>query len=66
MAAGVALEALDLPIQGAMRSAAAITFVALGLCSAGQAWIGWSRTERALRASRPLPAPILAPSSPQA
>ena len=31
--------------------------MALGLLAAVQAWIGWMRTERALRENRALPAP---------
>ena len=58
-AAGVALEALDLPIQAAWRSAAAVMFVVLGLLAAAQAWLGWARTERALRIGRTLPGPSL-------
>lgn len=56
-AAGVALEAVDVPAHAALRAAAALTFVLLGFVAAAQAWIGWSRTERALRLSRPLPGP---------
>ncbi|SFC58600.1 putative membrane protein [Nocardioides terrae] len=56
-AAGVALEALDLPAHAGLRAAAALTFVVVGFVATMQAWIGWSRTERALRLSRPLPGP---------
>lgn len=55
VAAGVALEALELPISPGLRMAAALVFVALGLIAAAFSWIGWSRTERALRAARALP-----------
>jgi putative membrane protein len=55
VAAGVALEALELPISATLRFAAAILFVALGLLAALFSWIGWSRTERAMRAERALP-----------
>ena len=57
LAAGVALEALAVPISPGFRLASAIVFVALGLLAAVQAWIGWMRTERALRENRALPAP---------
>jgi putative membrane protein len=60
-AAGVALEALDLPIAGGLRLACALLLIGLGLLAAVQAWFGWSAIERALRRSRPLPAPRLAP-----
>jgi len=61
LAAGVALEALDLPIAEGVRLASALVFIALGLLASVQAWVGWMVTERALRQSRPLPAPRLAP-----
>ncbi|SCX54275.1 putative membrane protein [Klenkia marina] len=60
LAAGVALEALDLPIAEGVRLAAALVLVALGLLAPVQAWLGWVATERAMREGRPLPAPRLA------
>src|SRR5215212_6695060 len=60
-AAGVALEALDLPIGPGLRLACAVLLIGLGLLAPVQAWFGWAATERALRRSRPLPAPRLAP-----
>lgn len=57
LAAGVALEALQVPISPGFRLASAIVFVLLGVLAAIQAWIGWARTEKALRENRPLPAP---------
>ncbi|WP_331254268.1 YidH family protein [Blastococcus sp. VKM Ac-2987] len=59
LAAGVALEALDLPIAEGLRLASALVFIALGLLAPVQAWFGWMATERALRRSRPLPSPRL-------
>ena len=59
LAAGVALEALDLPIAEGVRLAAALVFIVLGLLAPLQAWTGWGATERALRESRPLPSPRL-------
>ena len=59
LAAGVALEALDLPIAEELRLASALVFVVLGLLAPVQAWTGWVATERALRQSRPLPSPRL-------
>jgi len=61
LAAGVALEALALPVDAALRLASAVVFVVLGLLAAAQAWLGWARAEVALRRGRPLPAPTLAP-----
>lgn len=61
LAAGVALEALALPVDPALRLASAVVFVVLGLLSAAQAWLGWARAEIAMRRATPLPAPSLAP-----
>ena len=55
-AAGVALEALQVPVTPGFRVASAAVFVLLGLIGALQAWLGWVRTERALREGRSLPA----------
>ena len=60
LAAGIALEALELPIEPRLRLAAALVFVALGTAAPIQAWLGWVRVERAIRTERPLPAPALA------
>nr|WP_206697309.1 DUF202 domain-containing protein [Microbacterium aquimaris] len=60
MAAGVALEALELPENTGFRLAAALIFVLLGLLAAVHAWLSWVRTERALRRSSALPAPATA------
>ena len=59
IAAGVALEILDLPIQPGLRLAAALVFGLLGVLAALQAWIGWARTETALRLGRALPGPTV-------
>jgi putative membrane protein len=59
LAAGVALEALEVPPSAGFRLASALTFVVLAVLAALQAWIGWARTERALREARSLPAPSL-------
>lgn len=56
-AGGVALEALGLGLHPQLRLAAALLLVFSGLGTSLQAWIGWTRTERALRLSRSLPAP---------
>lgn len=54
-AAGIALEALRLPVEPGFRVASAAVFVLLGLIGTVQAWLGWMRTERALREGRRLP-----------
>jgi putative membrane protein len=59
VAAGVALEALKLPIRADLRFASALVFIALGLLAAAQSWIGWARTERSMRDHRALPAPVM-------
>ncbi|MEV7972320.1 DUF202 domain-containing protein [Cellulomonas sp. NPDC089187] len=57
LAGGVALEALDLPVEPHWRLAASLLLIALGVLAPAQAWWGWARAERALRERRPLPAP---------
>lgn len=59
LAAGVALEALKLPVEPTFRLAAAGAFVLLGLLAAIQAWVGWARTESSLRRDRALPGPAI-------
>ncbi|TKV60342.1 DUF202 domain-containing protein [Nakamurella flava] len=59
-AGGVALEALGLGLHPQLRLAAAVLLVLAGIGTSAQAWVGWTRTERALRLSRPLPAPASA------
>ena len=61
VAAGVALEALALPVQPVWRTAAAVDFVVLGLLATVEAWLGWARSERAIRTRSVLPGPSLAP-----
>ncbi|WP_089802054.1 YidH family protein [Cellulomonas sp. KH9] len=58
LAGGVALEALDLPVEPHLRLAAAVVLIALGTLAPAVAWWGWSRTERAMRRGDPLPAPV--------
>ena len=57
IAVGLAVEALNLPISHALRTPTAITFVLLAVAAAGQAWLGWARTEHALRCNSVLPGP---------
>lgn len=59
VAGGVALEALGLGLNPGLRLAAAILLIAAGTLAPIQAWLGWYTTERALRASTPLPSPYL-------
>lgn len=55
VAAGVALEALQLPTSPGFRLASVIVFLTLGVLAAIQAWTGWLRTEKSLRQNRVLP-----------
>ena len=55
IAAGIALEALALPIQPDLRRTAAIILLLLGLAVPALAWLTWGAVERALRRSTPLP-----------
>jgi putative membrane protein len=55
IAGGVALEALALPIEPALRRAASIILLLLGLVVPLLAWVTWGIVERALRQGRPLP-----------
>jgi len=59
IAAGVALEAFVVNMPAGIRLAAALLLVIAGIAAPVQAWFGWLRIERALRNSRPLPAPVL-------
>lgn len=58
LAAGVALEALDLPVEPRLRLAAAALLVVLGTATPLLAWTGWARAERAMRRREPLPPPV--------
>ncbi|MFD0485304.1 YidH family protein [Kineococcus sp. GCM10028916] len=60
LAAGVALEGLDLALQPGFRFAASVVLVVLGLLTPLQAWRGWARDERAMRLRAPLASPTLA------
>lgn len=61
LAAGVALEALEIPATAGPRTALVVALGALAAVSSGAAFLRWARAERALRTHRPLPAPTLAP-----
>jgi inner membrane protein YidH len=58
-AAGVALEALSLPIHPGFRFAASLLLIVLGILLAVHAWWRWGQVERAVRCEAPLPAPVL-------
>jgi putative membrane protein len=60
-AAGVALEALNLPITPGLRLASALILVCLGVATPVLAWLRWASLERGMRLSQPLPSPLLGP-----
>ncbi|MDF2443501.1 MAG: putative rane protein [Subtercola sp.] len=59
IAGGVALEALDLPMQPGLRLAASLVLVLAGILAPLQAWFGWARVEQAMRLGRALPGSVL-------
>lgn len=61
LAAGIALEAVEIPAARAVRVPLVVALALLGAVSSGMAFFRWARSERALRQSRPLPSPALAP-----
>ena len=61
LAAGIALEALEIPDQSTLRLLVVTALSLLGAISSVLAFLRWARAERALRESKPLPSPGLAP-----
>ncbi|GAA1427992.1 DUF202 domain-containing protein [Microlunatus lacustris] len=55
IAAGVALEALALPLQPTLRLIASLILLVLGIVVPPLAWVTWGSVERALRQGSPLP-----------
>ena len=53
--AGLAVEALQLPLARPLRLVVAVLLLLTGLAAAAQAWRGWTRTERAMRLGSPMP-----------
>ena len=56
VAAGVALDALDLELDPMVRKAVALTLILVGMLCAGAGWVRWARAERAMRNGARLPA----------
>lgn len=56
LAAGVAVDALDMSIHHAAEHLLASALVALSMATAVTAWVRWSLAERAMRRGLPLPA----------
>lgn len=59
LAGGVAVEALRIPEHEGLRLAVAGLLLVLGSVAVLQGWIGWARTESALRRSRAIPGPAV-------
>ena len=55
LAGGIALDALDLPIEDVLQRGLAALLVALGLVCAVVSWFRWARAEQAIRRREPLP-----------
>jgi len=55
LAAGVAVDALDLDMSARLQHALAVVLVALGLSCGVASWTRWARSERAIRRGDPLP-----------
>ena len=55
LAAGVAVDAIDLDFSGAVQRLLAALLVVLGFVCAVVSWLRWARAERAIRRSEPLP-----------
>jgi putative membrane protein len=60
IAGGVALEALGLGLHPGLRFVTALLLILAGTVTALHAWIGWIRSERALRLNTPLPSAMVA------
>jgi len=58
-AAGVALEALSLPVHPGFRLAASLVLVVVGVAAAVQSWWRWGQVERAVRCAAPLPGGVM-------
>lgn len=55
LAAGVALDVVDLSLAEAVERVLALTLVGLGVLAAAIAWVRWALAERAIRRREPLP-----------
>ena len=61
IAGGVALELLGVDLQPQLRTAAALVLIVAGALTPAFGWIGWMKSERAMRLSQPLPGSPLGP-----
>lgn len=55
LAAGVALDVVELSLPADVQRALAILLLVLGMMSALAAWLRWAAAERAIRRAGPLP-----------
>ncbi|WP_185996591.1 YidH family protein [Nocardioides campestrisoli] len=55
LAAGVALDVVDLPLGDNLQTGLALALIVLGLFCTAAAWLRWAFAERAMRGRRPLP-----------
>ena len=55
IAGGVALEAFDVPLPAALRSAVSVFMLVVAIILPVVAWVHWKQSERAMREERPLP-----------
>lgn len=55
LAAGVAVDVVDLDMSSGLQHGLSVLLVVLGLVSAVAAWIRWALAEHAMRKRRPLP-----------
>lgn len=59
IAAGVAIDAVAVPLPEWVRVVTSIVLLVLGLVVPPAAWLHWAATERALRLGRPLPGSVM-------
>ena len=57
LSVGVGLDTLATNLNDGMRKTTAVVLIIDSIACCAQAWLGWARTERALREGRPLPGP---------
>lgn len=59
LAAGVALDQIDLAFDDRLETGLAAALVVLGIVCSAASWWRWARAERAIRRQEPLPASTL-------
>lgn len=55
LASGVALDVVELSVGDGVQRVLAMLLVTLGLACAVVSWLRWARSEKAMRAAKPLP-----------